>query len=58
MLFGMQAFVLKFLLFLPDELSKATTNMPATSGSRISPRSEGVAPDYLSASLTEDRKSR
>ncbi|XP_057490419.1 uncharacterized protein LOC130776257 [Actinidia eriantha] len=55
---AIQAFVLKFLLFLPDELSKATTNMPATSGSRISPRSEGVAPDDLSASLTEDRKSR
>ncbi|KAI7997172.1 Ubiquitin carboxyl-terminal hydrolase MINDY-3 [Camellia lanceoleosa] len=55
---AIQAFVLKYLLFFPEELGKATTNMPSNLGSRRSSKSECIAPDDLFASLADDRKSR
>lgn len=55
---AIQAFVLKYLLFFPEELGKATTNMPQNLGSRRSSKSECIAPDDLFTSLADDRKSR
>ncbi|CAK9134713.1 unnamed protein product [Ilex paraguariensis] len=51
---AIQAFVLKYLLFFPEELSKVASNMPM--GSRVS-ESRFVALDIF-ASLVEDKKLR
>lgn len=58
MLFDVQAIVLKYMIFLPEELGIPPTTMPQNSVPRRSCRSENVAPDDLFDSLTEDRKSR
>ncbi|KAL5843764.1 hypothetical protein ACOSQ4_009722 [Xanthoceras sorbifolium] len=52
-----QAFVLKYLLFFPDELGKVGSNTPQNLGSRSFSRNQHVATDNL-ASLTEDAKER
>ncbi|KAL6962454.1 hypothetical protein U1Q18_037412, partial [Sarracenia purpurea var. burkii] len=52
------AFVLKYLLFVPDELDQATTNVPQTFGSSSPSRSECSAADDVFSYLTEDRMSR
>ncbi|KAL5776653.1 hypothetical protein ACOSP7_009579 [Xanthoceras sorbifolium] len=52
-----QAFVLKYLLFFPDELGKVGSNTPQNLGSRSLSRNQHVATDNL-ASLTEDAKER
>lgn len=56
--FDVQAIVLKYIIFLPEELGKPTINMPHNLVPRRSCKSEYVAPDDLFDSLTEDRKSR
>ncbi|KAA8546557.1 hypothetical protein F0562_002704 [Nyssa sinensis] len=53
---AIQAFVLKYLLFVPEELGKVEPNMPQNLGSRRLSKSECVTSDNL-ASFTEDRKS-
>lgn len=55
---AIQAIVLKYMIFLPEELGIPPTTMPQNSVPRRSCRSENVAPDDLFDSLTEDRKSR
>lgn len=55
---AIQAIVLKYIIFLPEELGKPTINMPHNLVPRRSCKSEYVAPDDLFDSLTEDRKSR
>lgn len=52
-----QAFVLKYLLFFPDELGKFSPNTPQNLGSRRLSKSQCVA-SYNFASLTEDAKAR
>ncbi|KAL4333029.1 hypothetical protein GQ457_07G022480 [Hibiscus cannabinus] len=52
-----QAFVLKHLLFFPDELGKVAVNMPQNLSSRRSPKSQYVASNNFSA-FTEDAKTR
>ncbi|XP_062099032.1 uncharacterized protein LOC133804939 [Humulus lupulus] len=54
---AIQAFVLKYLLFFPEELGKAEQNMPGTFASRRLANSQIVASNNFS-SLTEDEKSR
>ncbi|PON76229.1 EF-hand domain pair [Parasponia andersonii] len=53
---AIQAFVLKYLLFFPEELGKVTKNTPQTLASRRS-NSQFVA-SHNFASLTEDAKAR
>lgn len=53
----MQAFVLKYLLFLPEELGKVAQNTPQPLASRSLSKSQFVASDNLS-SLTEAAKTR
>ncbi|KAL3504463.1 hypothetical protein ACH5RR_034304 [Cinchona calisaya] len=52
-----QAFVLKYLLFHPEESDYAAPSMPRNTDPRRSSKSECAAADIFS-SLTEDRKSR
>ncbi|KAE8666581.1 hypothetical protein F3Y22_tig00112496pilonHSYRG00030 [Hibiscus syriacus] len=52
-----QAFVLKHLLFFPDELGKVAANMPHNLSSRRSSKSQYVASNNFSA-FTEDAKTR
>lgn len=52
-----QAFVLKHLLFFPDELGKVAPNAPQTLGSKNFPKKGYVATSNF-ASPTEDAKSR
>lgn len=52
-----QAFVLKYILFFPDELGKFAPNTPQNLGSRRLSKSQCVA-SYNFASLTEDAKAR
>ncbi|KAK3229829.1 hypothetical protein Dsin_001710 [Dipteronia sinensis] len=52
-----QAFVLKYLLFFPDELGNVASNTPQDFGSRSFSRNRHVATDNF-ASLTEDAKER
>ncbi|KAF3445520.1 hypothetical protein FNV43_RR10696 [Rhamnella rubrinervis] len=54
---AIQAFVLKYLLFFPDELGKFSPNMSQNLGSRRLSKSQCVA-SYNFASLTEDAKAR
>lgn len=54
---AIQAFVLKYLLFLPEELEKDAPNMPMKSGLRRLLESECHASDIF-GSLSEDTKSR
>ncbi|KAA8537890.1 hypothetical protein F0562_027530 [Nyssa sinensis] len=54
---AIQAFVLKYLLFVPEELNKFAPNMAQNLGYERSPKSECVASDNFS-SLTEDGKLR
>uniref|UniRef100_A0A5B6ZUI3 ubiquitinyl hydrolase 1 n=1 Tax=Davidia involucrata TaxID=16924 RepID=A0A5B6ZUI3_DAVIN len=54
---AIQAFVLKYLLFVPEELNKVSPNMPQNLGYRRLPERKCVSSDNF-ASLTEDRKSR
>lgn len=53
---AIQAFVLKYLIFFPDELGKVAPNMPQHVGSRTS-KSECVTSNDL-VSLAEDGKTR
>ncbi|XP_011044205.1 PREDICTED: protein FAM188A-like [Populus euphratica] len=52
-----QAFVLKHLLFFPNEIGKVTSNVPQNLGSGRLSKSQHVALDNFS-SLTEDAKAR
>ncbi|PKA61527.1 hypothetical protein AXF42_Ash018814 [Apostasia shenzhenica] len=53
-----QAFVLKYLLFIPDDLSKCQVNLPSQSlGSQTLSRSSYLVMDDL-ALITEERKAR
>ncbi|KAG6774328.1 hypothetical protein POTOM_021681 [Populus tomentosa] len=52
-----QAFVLKHLLFFPNEIGKVTSNVPQNLGSGRLSKSQYVASDNFS-SLTEDAKAR
>jgi hypothetical protein len=52
-----QAFVLKHLLFFPNEIGKVTSNVPQNLGSGGLSKSQYVALDNFS-SLTEDAKAR
>lgn len=52
-----QAFVLKYLLFFPDELGKFAPNMPQNLGSGRLTKSQYVASSNFN-SLTEDAKAR
>ncbi|KAH9691691.1 DUF4205 domain-containing protein [Citrus sinensis] len=54
---AIQAFVLKHLLFFPDELGKVAPNAPQTLGSKNFPKKRYVATSNF-ASPTEDAKSR
>lgn len=54
---AIQAFVLKYLLFFPDELGKVALNAPQTLGSKNFPKKRYVATSNF-ASPTEDAKSR
>ncbi|XP_015886433.1 uncharacterized protein LOC107421667 [Ziziphus jujuba] len=54
---AIQAFVLKYLLFVPDELGKFAPNTPQNLGSRRLSKSQCVA-SYNFSSLTEDAKAR
>ncbi|EXC19902.1 hypothetical protein L484_017879 [Morus notabilis] len=54
---AIQAFVLKYLLFLPEELGKVAQNTPQPLASRSLSNSQFVASDNLS-SLTEAAKTR
>uniref|UniRef100_A0A6N2LYM1 ubiquitinyl hydrolase 1 n=1 Tax=Salix viminalis TaxID=40686 RepID=A0A6N2LYM1_SALVM len=53
----LQAFVLKHLLFFPDEIGKVTSNVPQNLDSGRLSKSQYVASDNFS-SLTEDAKAR
>ncbi|XAR49650.1 hypothetical protein NMG60_11032915 [Bertholletia excelsa] len=55
---AIQAFVLKYLLFFPEELGQGTTNVLQNVASMRSSESACVASDALFASLSEDMKSR
>ena len=52
-----QAFVLKHLLFFPNEIGEVTSNVPQNLGSGGLSKSQYVASDNFS-SLTEDAKAR
>ncbi|XP_059630520.1 uncharacterized protein LOC132273570 [Cornus florida] len=53
---AIQAFVLKYLLFFPEELGEVAPNMARNMGSTILAKTASVASDF--ASLAEDTKSR
>jgi hypothetical protein len=53
----LQAFVLKYILFFPDELGKVAPGMAQNLGSRSLSKSQFVASNNF-ASLTEDAKAR
>lgn len=53
----LQAFVLKYLIFFPDDLGKVEPNMPENVDSRRFSKSESVTSNMFS-SLTEDGKAR
>ncbi|KAK3043858.1 hypothetical protein RJ639_000557 [Escallonia herrerae] len=50
---AIQAFVLKYLLFFPDESNKVAANIPTNAGSKVK-----CVPPNTFATLTEKRKSR
>lgn len=54
---AIQAFVLKYLIFFPDDLGKVEPNMPENADSRRFSKSESVTSNMFS-SLTEDGKAR
>ena len=54
---AIQAFVLKYLIFFPDDLGKVEPNMPENVDSRRFSKSESVTSNMFS-SLTEDGKAR
>ncbi|GMI82977.1 hypothetical protein like AT1G43690 [Hibiscus trionum] len=54
---AIQAFVLKHLLFFPEDLGKVAANMPQNLSSRRSSKSQYVASNNFSA-FTEDAKTR
>lgn len=53
----LQAFVLKYLIFFPDDSGKAEPNMPQNVGCGRFSKSESITLNKFSA-LTEDGKSR